>query len=45
MIKLAQQAATEEGFASAGDSIVIAAGLPFGESGTTNLLHIARCGE
>ncbi|HVE11546.1 MAG TPA: pyruvate kinase [Paraburkholderia sp.] len=45
MIALAQQAASEEGFAKAGESIVIAAGLPFGESGTTNLLHIARCDD
>lgn len=36
------QIAVEEGFASQGDLLAIAAGLPFGSSGTTNLLNIAR---
>ena len=45
MIWLAMEAASEEGFASSGDIVVIAAGLPFGESGTTNLLHIGKCGD
>lgn len=31
-----------EGFAEAGQSIVISAGMPFGKSGTTNLLRIAK---
>ncbi|GLU33285.1 pyruvate kinase [Trinickia caryophylli] len=44
MIALACDTARHEGFANTGDSIVIAAGLPFGESGTTNLLHIAKVG-
>jgi pyruvate kinase len=39
------QNALAEGFARPGDAIVIAAGLPFGVAGTTNLLHIARIGE
>ena len=33
--------AVEEKFAKSGEAIVIAAGLPFGTSGTTNLLHVA----
>jgi pyruvate kinase len=45
MIALGCEAAQSEGFAQQGDAIVIAAGLPFGESGTTNLLHIAKVGE
>ncbi|MEA3122600.1 MAG: pyruvate kinase [Paraburkholderia sp.] len=44
MIAIACDAAQSSGFADRGDSIVIAAGLPFGESGTTNLLHIAKVG-
>ena len=44
MIAQACEAAQSSGFANKGDSIVIAAGLPFGESGTTNLLHIAKVG-
>jgi pyruvate kinase len=31
--------AVAEGFAKKGDLIVIAAGMPFGEPGTTNLLR------
>ncbi|EIM96368.1 pyruvate kinase [Paraburkholderia hospita] len=42
MIGSALEVAQREGFASEGDAIVIAAGLPFGQSGTTNLLHIAK---
>ena len=42
MIALACEAARGAGFARDGDSIAIAAGLPFGESGTANLLHIAK---
>lgn len=41
MVKVAVSAALREGFAKAGESITVSAGLPFGESGTTNLLHIA----
>lgn len=33
--------AREQGFAESGDPIVILAGMPFGESGTTNLMHVA----
>ncbi|VUZ24296.1 Pyruvate kinase [uncultured Comamonas sp.] len=35
------QVAREQGFAAPGDSIVILAGMPFGQSGTTNMLRIA----
>ena len=31
-----------EGFAKPGDIVVIAAGMPFGSAGTTNLLHIVQ---
>lgn len=42
MIDHAARAALDGGFAHAGDQIVVIAGIPFGHSGTTNLLHIAR---
>lgn len=42
MVEHARRAAVGNGFAVAGDDIVLVAGLPFGHSGTTNLLHIAR---
>jgi pyruvate kinase len=45
MTALACSAALREGFAEAGDYIVIAAGVPFGIAGTTNLLRIARVPE
>ena len=41
MTDLACTTALEEGFAKAGDSVVIAAGVPFGRAGTTNLLRLA----
>ena len=44
MIDVACTSATDHGFAQAGDDIVVVAGLPFGRSGTTNLLHVARIG-
>lgn len=34
--------AVKEGFAKSGDFIAIAAGLPFGAAGSTNLLHIKK---
>ena len=40
MTDLACRAAVSEGFAKAGDNIVVTAGVPFGISGTTNLLRI-----
>jgi pyruvate kinase len=42
MSELAVSTALTEGFAQPGQTIVIAAGLPFGEAGTTNLLRIAQ---
>jgi len=42
MTDLACGAAVREGFAKPGDHVVIAAGVPFGISGTTNLLRIAH---
>jgi pyruvate kinase len=42
MIAKATEAVRDEGFAVPGDTIVIAAGMPFGTAGTTNLLHIAQ---
>ena len=44
MIKWASRIAVIEGFAGRGDDVVIVAGLPFGETGTTNLLHVSRIG-
>jgi pyruvate kinase len=42
MVSAASQIAQREGFAQPGDQVAIAAGMPFGESGTTNLLRIAE---
>jgi pyruvate kinase len=42
MIDCACRSARDEGFAKPGDDVVVVAGLPFGQSGTTNLLHVAR---
>ncbi|MEO7335010.1 MAG: pyruvate kinase [Caldimonas sp.] len=42
MVRWANRIAVIESFARAGDDIVIVAGLPFGEPGTTNLLHVSR---
>jgi pyruvate kinase len=42
MVKAASALAQEEGHAAPGAFIVIAAGMPFGKAGSTNLLHIAQ---
>ncbi len=42
MSDLACDTARKEGFGLAGQTIVVAAGMPFGTSGTTNLLRIAQ---
>jgi pyruvate kinase len=42
MTEVAVATAPKLSLASSGQTIVIAAGLPFGSSGTTNLLHIAQ---
>lgn len=41
MTAMACAVAEREHFATAGQTIVAIAGMPFGESGTTNLLRIA----
>jgi pyruvate kinase len=40
----ALRVAQNEGFAQHGDEIVVAAGIPFGQSGTTNTLRVASVG-
>lgn len=45
MVDRACEVAVREGFAGPGDRIVIAAGVPVGRSGTTNLLRIAVVNE
>ena len=42
MTELAVKTAVDQQFARAGQTIVIAAGMPFATSGTTNLLRIAQ---
>ncbi|MDM0053974.1 pyruvate kinase [Variovorax sp. J22R115] len=42
MVETGCAVARNEGYARPGDIVVIAAGMPFGKAGTTNLLHIAR---
>ncbi len=42
MVEHASRAALSHGFARAGEVVVVIAGLPFGTSGSTNLLHVAR---
>ncbi|WP_419183268.1 pyruvate kinase alpha/beta domain-containing protein [Ralstonia solanacearum] len=42
MTDVARRAAVQRRFAQAGQTIVIAAGLPFGTPGSTNLLRIAQ---
>jgi pyruvate kinase len=41
MTDLACKTALKEGFAKVGDNVVIAAGVPFGQAGTTNMLRLA----
>lgn len=42
MVDIACRMAFTEGFGLAGDQIAIAAGMPFGETGNTNLLRVAE---
>ncbi len=44
MVRIALRAVKEEGLAQIGDRVVIAAGVPFGVRGTTNLLRVERVG-
>ncbi len=39
------RAAVNEGFAEPSDFLVVTAGVPFGKSGTTNILRVAPCDE
>ena len=41
----AARAARVEGFAEPTDQLVVTAGVPFGQSGTTNILRVAPCDE
>ena len=41
----AAKAARTEGFADPTDQLVVTAGVPFGQSGTTNILRVAPCDE
>ncbi|MGH7119973.1 MAG: pyruvate kinase [Acetobacteraceae bacterium] len=41
-IRRASEIARQEGFAADGDEVVVTAGIPFGRSGTTNALQVAR---
>lgn len=45
MVQHATHVAHLHGFAQAGDTIVIIAGVPFGTSGSTNLLHVAHIAD
>lgn len=45
MVDRACEIAVRESFAAVGDTVVIMAGMPFGISGTTNMLRIAQVGE
>ena len=45
MLEGAYRHAVSEGFASAGDQLVVTAGVPFGTPGATNVLRIATIGE
>ncbi|MCS6892667.1 MAG: pyruvate kinase [Rhodovarius sp.] len=42
MVRRASRAALDEGFARQGQEIVVVAGVPFGQPGTTNSLRVAR---
>lgn len=44
MVSVAMDKAREQGFARDGERIVITAGVPFGRSGTTNILRVAQLG-
>jgi pyruvate kinase len=41
----ASRAAKSEGFATEQDQIVVTAGVPFNQAGTTNILRVAPCDE
>jgi pyruvate kinase len=41
MVETARRVAVDQGFATPGQALVVAAGMPFGQSGTTNLVRVA----
>lgn len=41
-VALSARVARQEGFAQSGEEIVVVAGVPFGQSGTTNALRVAK---
>ena len=41
----AARAAREQGFATEADQILVVAGVPFNQPGTTNILRVAPCEE
>ncbi|MEE9139610.1 MAG: pyruvate kinase [Alphaproteobacteria bacterium] len=45
MVEKAGRIARAEGFADIGEHVVITAGVPFGQSGSTNILRVARIKE
>ncbi len=45
MVDRACRIAFTEGFAKAGERVIIVAGVPFGTPGATNMLRIAYVGE
>jgi len=44
MVAVAQSVVRQEEFSRAGDLVVVVAGIPFGQSGSTNNLRILRIG-
>jgi pyruvate kinase len=45
MVRIAQKEAVKESYASAGERVIVSAGVPFGRPGTTNMLRIVTIGE
>ena len=45
LVGRATRAASTEGFANRGEEIVVTAGVPFGQAGTTNALRVATVGD
>ena len=44
MVKIADATVRQEGFGELGDLVVVVAGIPFGQSGSTNNLRVIRIG-
>jgi len=42
MVTVAETMVKQEAFAREGDSVVVVAGVPFGQAGSTNNLRVAR---